>query len=301
MTRLLACLALPLLLAGCTALKLGYENLPRLVEWQVDRFLALDADQEALVMRHAKALQRWHRQALLPVYADFLRGVEQEIHAPVSATQVAQWRQTAVSSWAPLAERLAPAVAEVALTLRPEQLAHLDKALAKSNDKAAAEYRPADPAKRQVARYKRLVERTETFLGDTNDAQRKLMRESAAAMSKSEDDWWQARLARQKAIVELLTQLSTEKPPLADATRRARLVLAGLFDDMDARADGAGERTPQAASPERQVLRTRVLAASATGDDLTARLLALATPEQRQHLVRRLDGYRQDFHLLAAR
>ncbi len=302
MARILALLALSAGLAACTALKLGYENLPRLVEWQADRFLSLDGEQEALVTRHARLLQRWHRRNQLPVYADFVRRVEQEVHAPVTAVQVAEWRQAVVSGWLPLAEQLAPAVAEVALTLRPEQLAHLNKALVKSNEKSAAEYRPADPAKRQEARYKRLVERADSFLGSPSDAQLKMMREAAATMAKNEDAWWQARLARQQAMVGLLTSLSTEKPPLAEATRRARLLLVGLFSDMGAAEDPAVDASVAAAeSIISPALRTKVQAASAAGDDLTARLLALATPEQRQHLVKRLNNYRQDFHLLASR
>lgn len=296
--RTLALLALSAMLAACTAFKLGYENLPRLVQWQVDRYLSLDNDQEELVTRHAKTLQRWHRQSLLPVYADFLRRVDQELRNPVSAVQVSEWRQTVVTGWLPVAEQIAPAVAEVALTLRPEQLAHMRKALVKSNEKATAQYRPADPAKRQEARYKRLVDRAESFLGDLNDAQRKLMKDSAAAMAKSEDDWWQARLARQMAMVDLLTELSTERPPLAEAARRARPVLVGLFSDLDARLPG---EPLQVESGDRRALRMKVREASAAGDDLAARVIALATPEQRRHLVKRLDGYRHDFHLLAAR
>lgn len=297
--RIATLLALSLLLTSCSAMKLGYENLPRLVEWQVDRFLSLDDDQEALVIRHAKVLQRWHRQNLLPVYADFLRQVEEELRTPVTAGQVAEWRQTVVAAWAPIAERLAPAVAEVAVTLRPEQLVHLRDAMAKANEKAAREYRPADPAKRVAARYKRLVDRAESLLGDTSDDQKQLMRQSAVAMAANEGAWWQARLGRQKAILDLLGNLSTERPDGEEALRRARLVLADLFVDHDAAAPVPVAPKPGAA--ERLALRTDLQAASAAGDELTARVLALATPEQRQRMVRRLDGYRQDFRLLAAR
>ncbi|HZH06900.1 MAG TPA: DUF6279 family lipoprotein [Lautropia sp.] len=291
------------LLAGaCSAVKLGYENLPLVVGWQADRYLSLDDDQEALVSRHAKLLQRWHRRSLLPVYADFLRQVEEELGNPVTAGQVAGWRQRVVSAWLPLAEQAAPAVAEVAVTLRPEQLAHLQKALVRANAKSDAEYRPPDPAKREQARYARLVERAESLLGDTTSAQKELMRNSAAAMARSEDAWWRARLARQKAVVDLLTELAAEKPPAAEATRRARVVLAGLFSHHDSKS--ASSAVPASGAPEstdHRALRLTVERASEAGDDLTAGLLALATPEQRRNAVKRLHSYRQDFHLLAAR
>ena len=276
--RFVALLAFTLLLASCSAIKLGYENLPRLIQWQADRYLSLDSAQEDLVNRHARSLQQWHRQNLLPVYADFLRRVEEEILSPVTASQVAGWRRTVVEAWVPIAERLAPAVAELALTLRPEQITHLREVIAKTNDKAAREYRPADPAKRQEARFKRLVSRTESLLGDPFETQRQVMRQSAASMTATEDVWWQARLARQAVIVDLLEDLSENKPEIGEATRRARLALTGLFADQGP-----------------------LQSAATAGDELTAKLLALATPEQRQRAITRLGDYRQDFRLLAAR
>ncbi len=276
--RIFSLLVFTLLLASCTAVKLGYENLPRLIQWQADRYLSLDSAQADLVNRHARSLQQWHRRNLLPVYADFLRGVEEEIRNPVTASQVAEWRRTVVEAWVPIADRLAPAVAELALTLRPEQIAHLREVIAKTNDKAAREYRPADPAKRQEARFKRLVSRTESFLGDPVEAQRQVMRQSAASMTATEDVWWQARLARQAVIVDLLDDLSTNKPEIGEATRRTRLVLAGLFSDQGL-----------------------LQSAATAGDELTVKLLALSTPEQRQRAITRLGEYRQDFRLLAAR
>jgi hypothetical protein len=302
LARLLAVLAVSLLMSACTAVKLGYENLPLVAEWQADRFLSLDGEQEALVTRHAKSLQRWHRRNLLPVYADFLRRVEEELRHPVTAGQVAAWRQTAVRTWAPLAEEAAPAVADLAVTLRPEQLAHLRKALAKANEKSAAEYRPADPVKRREARYDRLVERTESLMGSASDEQKQLIRTSAAAMAVNEDSWWQARLARQKTIVDLLTNLATEKPDPAEATRRARVALLSLFSYHDASFESIAATTlapPESAS--QRSLRADVEAASVAGDELTAGVIALATPAQRRQMFKRLDGYREDFSLLAAR
>jgi hypothetical protein len=277
-SRIVAVLALSFLLAACNTVRFGYEQLPRLVQWQADRFLSLDSQQEALVNGHAKALQRWHRQSLLPVYAEFLQRVEGEMRSPVTVEHVAGWRQAAVDGWQPIAEKLAPAVAEVALTLRPEQIDYLKTAIEKANRKTAGEYLQADPVKRQAARYERLVERAESFMGKVSEPQKQQIRASAAAMASGDDAWWESRLARQKAIVDLLAGIVREKPPLEEATRRTRGVLSGLFDHH------------RAASPS-----------DSDADKLTVRLLALATPEQRQAVVKRLDGYRQDFDLLAAR
>jgi hypothetical protein len=276
--RIAALLTLSVLVAACNTVKFGYEHLPRLVEWQVDRFLSLDNEQEALVNRHATALQGWHRQNLLPVYAEFLGRVGEELRSPVTVEHVAGWRQAAVDGWVPVAEKLAPAVAEVALTLRPEQIVHLVGAIEKANRKTMGKYLQPDPAKRLEARYERLVERAESFMGYVTEAQKREIRSAAVAMAGSEDAWWQSRLQRQKAVVDLLAGIATEKPALPEATRRALEVLPRLFDHHR-----AASSTDSAA------------------DRLTVQLLALAEPDQRVAALKRLDGYRQDFALLAAR
>lgn len=280
--RVAALLALSLCIAACSALKLGYENLPRLATWQADRYLALDDEQEALVTRRVGELQGWHRQHLLPVYAGFLGRIEEEVRSPVSATQVAAWRQELLDGWKPIARQIAPAVAELAVTLRPDQIAHLRRAIVRANEKAAQKYHPEDPARRPTARFRSLVERTESFLGEASDVQKAAIHETLPASLEQAERWWQARLARQREVVGLLEALSLEKPSPAEAERRARAVLSRLFDELDQGTDAPGE-TPT------------------PGDVLTARLLSLATPQQRRHLVSSLRDYRNDFRLLAAR
>jgi hypothetical protein len=265
-----------LLMTACSTIKLGYENLPTLLAWQADSYLALDDDQEALLKRHANVLQRWHRQEQLPVYAGFLRRLEDEMHSGVTVGQVAEWRRTILAAWSPLADRLSPAVAEIAIGLRPEQVDHLKRALAKANEKAAKEFLPADPVKRVDARIARWTRRAEDFLGDLNPAQRAAIRELAAQASSDDESWWRWRLARQDRIVALLTELSRERPPLAEATSRVRPVLAGLFD------------------PDRS-------AGGEVGDRLMAQLMATATPEQRHRAIGRVGGYRKDVAILASR
>jgi hypothetical protein len=126
------------------------------------------------------------------------------------------------------------------------------------------------------------VERTESFLGDASDVQKAAIHETLPASLEQAEHWWQARLARQREVVELLEALSLEKPSPAEAERRTRVVLSRLFDESDQGAD-----TPEGAPTPNDVL--------------TARLLSLATPQQRRHLVSSLRDYRNDFRLLAAR
>ena len=55
-------------LAGCSAIKLGYETLPTWAFFQLDRYWKLDASQSELVRARLDEYQQWHRKTELPQY-----------------------------------------------------------------------------------------------------------------------------------------------------------------------------------------------------------------------------------------
>lgn len=275
-------LPLAALLASCSTIRLGYENLPMLVGWEVDSYLDLDADQKAIVRRHVLETQRWHRQQQLPGYARFLDEIEQSLEQDVPPARIGEWRERVLAAWAPLAERLAPAFAELAVTLRPEQLVRLQAEFDKRNRKAAKEYASDDPRERRKARLERLEKRAEFFFGHVTPVQLALIRESAAGNGQ-DDYWWQARLARQKAIVGLLQRLATERPAPQAAVAIARAALVPLMQPIDA--------------TDRQ----RTAAAAEASDALSAAMLQQASPAQRRHMLEKLRGYNEDIVVLASR
>ena len=132
---MLLCMCLLVALAACSTIRLGYEKLPFLAGWQVDRYLDLTSEQEAMVYRRLRSLQAWHRETQLPKYAALLRQVEEQIDEPMTVERIAAWRGGGLATWQALVERLAPAVAELAVTLSPAQIAHLERRLAEENRK----------------------------------------------------------------------------------------------------------------------------------------------------------------------
>jgi hypothetical protein len=195
--------------------------------------------------------------------------------------QVGRWRDDVLGFWSPLADRLAPGLAELALSLEPQQINRLARRLDREADELRAKYASADPVARTEARAQRWTERMETLLGKLEPAQRAEIRSLAERFPSDEATWVDERLARGRDFVELVRRVEREKPPLALAERWSRDYLQSLFESRD---------------PER---RARIAGNNRNGDRLTALMLNTASPAQRQHMVGVLRGYQNDFARLS--
>ncbi len=286
-TRLLArCVLLCAVVAGlggCSLARIGYEALPTLLQWEIDRYVDLDDAQRAIVSRHLEQVLRWHRSAELPQYARFLRGVDERVRGQVDTGEVARMRERVDDAWSALSERLAPGLVELAFSLRPEQLARMGKRVDETQRKARERFVPGDGESREEARAKRVLKRVEFFLGDLPSAQAAEVRRLAASLPSAEDAWLAEREARQRQLIAMLDRLRTERPPIAAATRIAREHLQTMWESRD------------------QARRQRLSESIAASDALTARLVERADAGQRRHLSKLLRGYAEDFEALAAK
>ena len=274
-----ACLAS----AACSFSKLGYDTLPTLAQWRIDRYLDLDQRQREIVSRQLEGLQQWHRHAQLPQYGGFLRTVDDRLRTPGDAGQVQRWRTRVDEAWAVFAERLAAGVVELAPTLRPEQMTRLRRRLDEGNDAYRETHLPAEPLARERARADRVIKRAEFFLGDLDDAQVRELRASARSLPPAEEAWYAERLARQQRVLVALERLRGDQLPREQALQLARDTLVSMWQSQD---------------PERRRELERAVAAS---DALTAATISQASAAQRAHLSRLLRGYAQDFDALSER
>ena len=64
------------LLAACSAVSIGYNNLPTIINWYADSYFDLDVDQESALKERIVALRQWHRTSQLTDYGRFLGEVK---------------------------------------------------------------------------------------------------------------------------------------------------------------------------------------------------------------------------------
>lgn len=268
---------------GCSMARLGYDALPTWAHWQVERYLDLDEAQRDIVGRHVDQLHQWHRRSQLPQYGSFLREVHDRLRTPVESAELGPWRDRVGVAWEEFAERLAPGVAELGLTLREEQLQRLRERFADANAKLREQWLPQEGQTREEARAERLQKRAEFFLGRLSAAQKGEIGALAAALPPTEEAWLAEREARQRGLIRLLEQLRREQPTKAQARRMSRDYLLGMWKSHEIRRGQRIERSIHA------------------GDEFAVRVLALATPKQRAHLSKLLTGFAEDFEALSAR
>ena len=169
--KVTAALAAAWLLAGCTALRLAYDNADTYLLFRAKSYLDLDAKGSDELDERIDEFFAWHRRTALPQYARLseeaakrvTRGLSREDLVWGYDSLVAHARQSLRFA----AERVAPLLDR----LTPQQVAHMERRFAEDNRKFAREYLRGSEAERRKRRARRLEERLEDWLGNLSHVQ----------------------------------------------------------------------------------------------------------------------------------
>jgi hypothetical protein len=281
--RIIGVLALCIgLLAGCSVLRITYPQVPALSYWMIDNYVDFTSAQATRVREQIGQVHAWHRSTQLPVYAALLQRGRAEIVADVTPAQVCRWWDEIAVQANTTFEQALPAIAEHALTLNAEQLAHMQSRFDKTNTDFRKDYLQPDPKDRREASVKRVVDRMETLYGNVDDKQRDWIAREIAASPFDADLWSADRVARQQAILQTVRRLQRERASPAQAQAALRV----LSDQV--------QYSPNPAMREAQERVKRY------GCDFGARFHNRTTPKQRQTAAERLKGWEDDVRALAA-
>jgi Family of unknown function (DUF6279) len=282
--RLLAIIGVALaalLLSGCGSLvRLGYGQAPTLAYWWVDGYLDLDDTQSTRLRTELDQWFDWHRRQQLPDYAALLARAQREVTEPITTQGMCAWRELALRRLDSALERAAPPLGRLIVTLRPEQIRHMERKLAKDGAELRADFAQADRDERARASFKRTLERYENLYGRLDDAQRARLAQLLAA-SPFDADAWLAERERRNA--DMLRAVSA-----AAAGGDAAQAQAAVF--VIAERALRSPRLEYRAYQERLVQENCALAAA---------MHNLTTPAQRQHARGKLKGWEDDLRVLA--
>lgn len=286
-----------LALGACSLASVGYQRLPELGTWWVQRYVPLSEGQRERLREGLQAWQAQHQRSQLPQAVALLRDWQQRLGGPIGAEDACRAWDEAKALLVRAAVLAAPVAAELAQTLDEAQLTALaerqrrgDEELARQlrqpsgwrwGRAAAAEAALDGPA---AARLQRLVERYEWLYGSLTPAQVQLLAQGARGAAQDVPRILAERQRRNADLLATLQRMRAPGPAALPASASGPAPQAQLL------WHGWVQRALQPPAPEdAQWLQAQTVAAC----QQFAALHHSASADQRQHAQRLLGGYAQ--------
>lgn len=268
-------------LAGCSAVKTGYNSAPTLLYWWLDGYVDFNPEQDKPVRDGLAALHAWHRQQELPAYAELLGRMQQLASGSVTPELVCTFTSQIRTHMQRLGEQSAEGLARVVPTLQEEQLRRMAQQFEKNNQKWREEWLDGTPTELLERRLERTVDRFEDFYGRLTDSQKTLLRQRLSASSFDARTAWAERLRRQR---DMLRVFQEHRGGDRDAHVKAEML-------------ALVQRNLESPEPEYHAQLERMLQ---EGCETIAQLHNSASAAQRRQLIEKLQGYEADARTLAA-
>ena len=271
-----------LLLQGCSAVKLAYNQVPHLAYWQLNSYLDLSETQTERVRDELGNLHQWHRDTMLPRHAELLQKVQQQLPSAITPDQACRTYDAVRTQLDKVITQAEPQLAWLAAQLTDAQIRNLQRKQASSNADWKKEWVDVTPDTLREQRFKQLLSRAETFYGTLDEPQKTALRAYIAQSSFDPQRTYTERLRRQKDLVQVLQKIAHDR---ANA-EQARTLLRGYIARFNTSPDAAYQRYAQTLVEE--------------GCEGFSRVHNTMTAAQRFKAVRSVKGYEQDFMVLAA-
>jgi len=226
------------ILTGCSAVRLGYNNLPDIASWWLDSYIDFSDTQGPQAKAALQKLQTWHRKEELPAIAELL--VQAQTLAPQNITpeqacKIWEGAQVRIESFIQESSRLA---APVVSQLSAKQLKHLEKEWASRNEDWKKQWLQGTPDSRIKKRVDLAAERFNSFYGDLNLEQRQVLKQQFLQSTWTPEASYQLRLKRQQEQLIALQAMSSEitKPamPIAQVEKALQSLILQSVRPKDA-------------------------------------------------------------------
>jgi hypothetical protein len=266
------------LLAGCSGMtRLAYNNADIILRKMANDYFDLDAAQSDELKARLRRFHAWHRADELPQYVAFLRTAERRFTRGLTAEDVAWGMSTARTRFRALAAKAAEEVAPLVSTLSQEQITVLEHKLAENNVKYVRDNLPDDERRRTRAQTRRMVESLRQWTGDLTRDQEARVERFVRAHDRFATLRFEDRVRGQREAIALLRK----RLPAKELAPR----LAQHFTEPDSR------RSDEYRREEKRW--------EADLGKLLAELSGTLSPAQREHVVKSIETYADDFSILA--
>ena len=222
-----------LVLTGCSAAKLAYNNAPELGYWWLDGYLDLGDAQSLKLRTDLSTLHGWHRQNELPLYIGTLENLRRLAPANVTPEQACDLGDGLKVRFQSLLNQAEPALLSLAQNVKAEQLTHLTQQFDKHNKKWRTEWIEGTSAERTARRQKQLVDRVEMLYGRMEEPQLAVLR-AAMATSGFDADWrYRDLLRRQQDALTTLRRVVDGQLSEAALKKEVRALMSNTLESSD--------------------------------------------------------------------
>lgn len=276
--RIICLLLLPCLLAACSATRYAYNQAPVLLNWWVADWFDFDRDQAAKVKDSLVQLHDWHRAQMLPVWAQQLQQLTDEMANTTTPERICAWGDQIQQQIDLLAQQAISLSAPIATGMGPRQWKQLDKRIQERNEEWRKEWMPATNQEQLEHRYDKTSEQAEKWYGSLEKSQRQLIRSSLEQSNWSAQKQLDQVIKRQKDLQATLRSVQGRSPAEAHT----------MLQDLWKRSQ---QPTNEADRAYHEQLRLEVC-------QTIARFHNSTTAEQRKYAQKRLQGYVDDMQAL---
>ena len=281
--RTLFLIALAVLTAGCSSLKLTYDYGDTLLYWWLDAYVDVDSGQKAPLKADIDKLFQWHRKSQLKDYVQLLKVGQQQLQGNVTQADVLADYNAVKSRATLLLFKSEPELANLARSLRPEQLLQMERKFASNNDDFRKKYLSVDVEQRRKLHFQKSMEQFELWFGAFSREQEDSIRQASDARAQDDNAWLAERARRQKNIIDLLQKVQRDKTGKEATMLLIHDLITDSFDP------------PQNSQPK-ALLDAHAKATA----QLILSVTRVATAAQMAHARKRMQGWIDDFDSLAA-
>lgn len=270
------------IMAGCSGLRLAYNNGDTVLYWWLNAYVDLDRDQKGWVRDDIDKLFDWHRKTQLKDYVEILRTGQNQLQGNITqADLMADYSEIKHRTQA-LLLKAAPELADLARSLKPEQIAQMEKKFKSNNDDYRKKYLSGDQEKRQQLRYKKAMEQFELWFGSFSREQEAQIRKASDARPLNNEIWLDERMRRQQNVLNLVKKVQADKLGKEATTALITTLIRDSFERLE--------------HSERKAFFDAYEASTA---QMVLTVIKIATPAQKAHAVKRMQGWIDDFTSLA--
>ncbi|MFS1288184.1 DUF6279 family lipoprotein [Pseudomonas piscis] len=269
----IALLIASLLLGACSRVGLAYRNLDVIIPWTLDDYLDMNSEQKSWLNQRLQQHLSWHCSTQLPGYLDWLDRLQSMVRDNQVNDAALQARtREAKQAIAEIARQITPSAVELLQGLDERQVAQMNSSLAKDLQEHREQYLQPPLARQIEQRSQRMEKRLRAWLGTLNPQQRLRVERWSVSLGEQNRQW----LAN-SAHWQALFSTAVQQRRASDFPQRIEQLLVDRESLWTADYRQAYEHTEQAAR------------------SLVVDLMASSSPEQRQRLLKKIDGVRQDF------